>query len=156
MHALYPGTFDPPTLGHLDIIRRASAFCERLTIGIGQNHSKQTPVLTIEERKSILETMTGDLPNVEVVVVPGLVTEFAEDADIDLLIRGLRSQSDWGSEQEMAMANRKLTGIETLFLFADQSAQISSTLIRELASHGAPLQDFVTKEVENLLNSKEK
>jgi len=158
--SLYPGTFDPPTLGHLMLIKRAAALCDHLVVGIGKNLNKSKSLLTEEERILALKEETKSLKNVEIVSFSGLVTQFAKQIGATVLIKGLRSAADVEYELQMARANRKLSGIETLFLMAEDGAShISSTLIRELLSLGAPLKDFVPKSVENTLqhnNSKEK
>jgi len=150
--ALYPGTFDPPTLGHLALIRRSAGVCDTLIVGVGENLSKLKTILTIEERIEALKQETSSLNNVEVVSFSGLVVNFAKQIGATVLIRGLRSSSDVAYEMQMALANRSLSGIETLFLMAeDGAAHISSTLIRELAANGAPLKNFIPKSLESTL-----
>lgn len=152
---LYPGTFDPPTLGHLSLIKRGAALCDHLVVGIGENLSKANAILTVEERIEVLKQETASLKNVEVVSFSGLVTQFAKQVGARVLLRGLRGSSDVDAEMQMAQANRKLSGIETLFLMADaEVSHISSTLIREIASHGAPLGDFIPKSLESLLQQR--
>jgi len=152
LKALFPGTFDPPTLGHLELIARALTFCDHLIIGIGKNTAKGKPILSIKEREESLKMALKQHKNLEITSFSGLVTDFAKKNGIKLLIRGLRSAADYDYEIQMAMANRKLTGIETIFLMAEGGAgYISSTLIRELALHGAPLKDFIPKNLETTL-----
>lgn len=146
---LFPGTFDPPTHGHIMLIKRSAALCDHLIVGVGKNLSKTNSILTVEERIEALKHETSLLKNVEIMSFSGLVVDFAKQVEATVLIKGLRSSSDVEYEMQMAQANRKLSGIDTLFLMADTgTAHISSTLIRELASHGAPLKDFVPKHVE--------
>ncbi len=148
---LYPGTFDPPTLGHIALIKRGAVLCDHLIVGIGENINKK-PILTIEERAEALKKETSALSNVEVVSFSGLASDFAKQVNATALIRGLRSSHDIEYEMQMASANQKLNGIETLFLMAeDGAANISSTLIRELAAHGAPLEAFIPKHLESTL-----
>lgn len=150
--ALYPGTFDPPTFGHLTLIRRSAAICDHLIVGVGKNLSKNKSILTVDERIEALKKETASLKNVEIASFSGLVVNFAKQMGARVLIRGLRSSSDVAYEMQMALANRSLSGIETLFLMAeDGAAHISSTLIRELASHGAPLKDFIPEYLESTL-----
>jgi len=149
---LYPGTFDPPTLGHLMLMRRAASMCDHLVVGIGENLSKTKSILTVEERIALLQQETAALKNVEVVSFSGLAVNFAKQIQASALLRGLRSAADMDYERQMAVANRKLTGIETLFIMADDSAaHISSTLIRELAANSASLKDFVPQQIESTL-----
>ena len=147
--ALLPGTFDPPTLGHLDIIRRAAGICDVLYVGIAENSAKKRSFFSAEERQTLLKSITGDLPQVEVVLLTGLVVDFAKEHQIDFLVRGLRNFSDFEYESQMAFANHEIGGIETLFLIADEKyARLSSTLIREIAFNGHRLQDFIPAEIE--------
>ncbi len=147
--ALFPGTFDPPTLGHLDIIQRAASICNKLYVGVAENSNKPSQTLfTTLERMAMLQEMTRAMPYVEVVSFSTLVVEFAKQHQIDFLLRGLRAFSDFEYEFRMALTNRHLSGIETVFLMADERvAHISSTLIRELARYHAPLSTFVPKEI---------
>jgi pantetheine-phosphate adenylyltransferase len=147
---LLAGSFDPPTLGHLDIIQRAAPLCHHLFIGIAENSKKNHPAFSILERQAMLAELCHSLPNVKIVVIPGLVVEYAKHHNIDFLIRGLRSVQDFEFEMQMAIANKKLCGVETLFLMADSShAHISSTLINEIALGGYRLHDFVPEVIED-------
>ena len=156
--ALLAGTFDPPTLGHLDIIVRGARLCDKLYVAIAVNTRKSSGMFTVEERKQMLKEMTINLPNVEVVTFSGLVIDFVNSNGIDFLLRGLRAFSDLEHEFGMALANRKMSGIETLFLMADERhAHISSSLIREIATSGAHLDSFVPKNVmEQIYQRKDK
>ncbi len=147
--ALFPGTFDPPTLGHADLIRRSKSICDKLYVGIATNSAKPSDLFTVEERKKMLETICKPYPHVEVVTFATLVVDFAKEHNVDFLIRGLRAFSDFEYEVRMALANRRLSGIETLFLMADERVgHISSTLIRELGRLKSRLHDFVPAEIE--------
>lgn len=149
---LYPGTFDPPTLGHLMLIRRGAALCDHLVVGIGENLSKIKSILTVDERIEALKHEASALKNVEIVSFSGLAVNFAKQIGANALLRGLRSSNDVDYERQMAEVNRKLSGIETLFFMAEDGAShISSTLIRELAANGASLKGFVPKHIENTL-----
>lgn len=151
---LFPGTFDPPTHGHLHLVKRAASLCDKLIVGVGTNPSKSAPILSHDERVAILKKETANYTNVNVQTFSGLTVDFAKQLGATTLIRGLRNRSDLDSEMEMAAANRRL-GIETFFLIADpEAAQISSSLIRQLAAGGAPLKDYIPEELESLLHSR--
>jgi pantetheine-phosphate adenylyltransferase len=150
--ALFAGTFDPPTLGHLDLIRRAATLCEKLYVGIALNTSKDKPLLTVVQRKQLLEELTIRIPQVEVVIVEGMVIDFVQRQQVNLLIRGVRNFSDFDTELQMASANRKMGNIETLFLPAsDEQSSISSHLIREIIALGGPLEQFLPAQVIQLI-----
>lgn len=152
---LYPGTFDPPTFGHLAMIERASALFDHLFVAVGSNLSKGKPLLSLEQRVQSLKKETSHLSNVEVMSFSGLVTAFAQQLGAHSLLRGVRWTQDLEYEIQMARANKALTGIETIFLPADAPYEgISSTLIRELAHFGAPLYHFIPEELEKLLKHK--
>ena len=150
--ALLPGTFDPPSLGHLDLIERASRLCDVLYIGVATNISKGNILFTTDERVALLTQITGTLPNVKVVTFEGLVIDYAKANEISFLIRGLRAFSDFEAEFRMALANRKMSGLETLFLMSDEKhAHISSTLIKEIAKFGRHVTEFVPAAIEPLV-----
>ena len=147
MKALFAGSFAPPTLGHLNIIERASKLCKEFYVGIATNSAKNT-VFSLQEKVEMLREITQHLSNVKVVMIDGLTATYAKEHKIDVLIRGLRP-TGLEEELQLAAANQLLTGIETLFLPAEPSLMhISSTLIRELASHGVRLQDYVPEKIE--------
>jgi len=153
---LLPGTFDPLTKGHLDIIQRARLICDRLIIAIGTKPEKKTnAIFSLNEKIEMLQISTRSIPALEITHFQGLVTEFAREKKASFLIRGLRFLSDFEKEFQMALTNRRLSGIETVFLMADEKhAQISSSLIREIAHFGGPLHDFVPAEIEPLIRKK--
>lgn len=154
LKGLFPGTFDPPTLGHLQLIRRAAALLDHLIVAIGENPEKKDSILKTEEKIEILQKETKTLRNVEVVSYRGLTVALAKKEQATVLIRGLRSAGDLEAEKQMENANRKM-GIETLFLFAEsEMATISSSLIRQLAAHGAPLQEYLPEGLEALLHTR--
>ena len=132
--AVYPGSFDPFTLGHLDIVQRASRLFDRLVIGIGINLDKQ-PLFTADERVELIRLSTAHLNNIEVVMYQGLTVKFVQQLDAKIMIRGVRPITDIPAELTMMMANRRLApDIETLFMFADgELAHVSSSLIKEIA-----------------------
>ena len=153
--ALFPGTFDPPTLGHIDIIKRSASICDKLYVGIAVNSYKPDTLFTVQEKEAMLKKICNPYPHAEVVHFSSLVVEFARQHKIDYLIRGLRAFSDFEYEFRMALANRHLSGIETVFLMADERvAHISSTLIRELGCYKSRLHEFVPPEIEEQVFAK--
>lgn len=150
--ALFPGTFDPPTFGHLDAIERSSKLFGSLVVAVGKNSRKTNSLLSEKERLEILKEELSSLPNVEVTSFSGLVTKYAKENEIDVLVRCIRSPQELDFEIEMAAANRMMSGIETFLLTADpKTSRMSSTLIRELASHKAPLRGFVPESALNII-----
>ena len=146
--AVFPGSFDPPTLGHLDIIHRALAACDRLIVSVGHNPHKDNGVFSADERVEMITKMVAAEPSVEVRKFSGLVVDFAAEVGADYLVRGLRAFSDFEYEFKMALANRKMSGLETLFLMADsRHAHISSSLIRDIGRYGRDLSEFVPEAV---------
>lgn len=141
--ALVSGTFDPPTLGHLDIIERAAKLVPQLIVGVATNSEKST-LFSLEERLDMLRQTTSHLKNVSVVAIEGLVADYVQEQGIDCIVRGLRSCSDGENEFRMALANRQMSGVETLFLVASQQlTHLSSSLIKEIAVSGHHLEAFV-------------
>ena len=142
--AIYPGSFDPPTLGHIDIIQRASGLVNELVVAIGVNSDKKS-FLSVEDRKELLQKSTAHLPNVTVTSFSGVLVEFAQAVNCNILIRGLRAVSDFEYEFRVAMANRRLApDIETLFLITrDEYSFLSSTVVREVAQLGGDTSQFV-------------
>lgn len=150
--ALFPGTFDPPTLGHLDIIKRSSEVCDQLYVGIAGNAEKTKEIFSLEERKEMLQAICKPFPHVKITTFSTLATAFAREHSIDFLLRGLRTFSDFEYELKMSFANRRLSGIDTIFLMADEKvAHISSTLIREIGRYQSRLHGFVPDEIEDLI-----
>ena len=155
--ALFPGTFDPPSLGHLDIIQRASKICDKLYIGVAKNIRKVPALFSVEERIKLLKTITKSLPYVEIISFNGLVIDWAAENNVDFLLRGLRAFSDFEMEFQMALANKKMSNMETVFLMSDSNfSHISSSLIREIASFGHDLHDFVPAEFEDMIRKRVK
>src|SRR6187200_188074 len=145
---VYPGTFDPITLGHLDIIRRGAHLVDRLVIGVTTNPSK-SPMFSVEERLAMVRREVAELPNVSVVDFDLLLMDFAEREGASLILRGLRAVSDFEYEYQMAGMNQQLNDrIETVFLMADVSLQpIASRLVKEIARYGGDISKFVTPAV---------
>ncbi len=142
--AIYPGSFDPVTNGHLDIIRRASTIVDRLVIGVLENSAK-TPLFSADERVKMLQDVTAGMPHVEIRSFQGLTVEFAKSMNARFLIRGLRAISDFDYELQIAQMNRKLyPEIDTIFLTTSlEYAFLSSTTVKEVASYGADVSQFV-------------
>ena len=132
--AIYPGSFDPFTLGHLDVVQRASRLFDRLVIGVGVNLDKQ-PLFTANERVELIQLSTAHLHNIEVLTYQGLTVKFAQQLGAKIIIRGVRPITDIPAELTMMMANRRLApDVETLFMIADgELAHVSSSLIKEIA-----------------------
>lgn len=139
-----PGSFDPVTLGHLDIIKRASKMFGKVYIAVLVNSSK-TPSFSIEERIELLSDTVKGLDNVEIVSFEGLLAEYCRQHGVDAIVKGLRAVSDFDYEFQMAMANKKINpGLETIFLTADSdSMYLSSSMVREIGSMGGDISNFV-------------
>jgi len=150
--ALFPGVFDPMTLGHLDLVIRAPLICEKLIVAVAENRTKST-LFTEEERIAMLRAATQAYPYVEIAAFKGLAVEYAKERKIHFLLRGLRSIADFEHESQMASANRLMSGLETVFFMA-QHAHISSSLIREIAYFGGPLHDLVPPEIVPFIRKK--
>ncbi|MCI6637871.1 MAG: pantetheine-phosphate adenylyltransferase [Bilifractor sp.] len=142
--AVYPGTFDPVTYGHLDIITRASKLYDKLIIGVLHNSAK-TPLFSSKERVNILKKATSGIPNVEVQAFEGLSVDFAKQCHAGVIVRGLRLITDFEYELQMAQTNRKLApDVDTTFLYtALQYSYLSSTTVKEVASFGGDISEFV-------------
>ena len=153
--AVYPGTFDPVTLGHIDIITRASRIVDELIVGVLNNNSK-TPLFTPEERVEMIRESVAHIPNVKVVAFDGLLVDFAKQNKALFVIRGLRAVTDFEYEFQMAQANRIIDkDVDTVFLTTSNAySYISSSTVRELASFGGDISKFVTKNVEKKVKEK--
>ncbi len=147
--AIYPGTFDPPTLGHLDIIQRASRNFNKLIVAIGKNNSKKSTFFSIQERVFFLKSITNNIPNIEIEAFPGLLVDFSKDREIDIVIRSIRTVLDFEYETLQAQMNRRLGNLETFYLVVNEKYRlISSTAVKELASHGKRLKEFIPEGIE--------
>ena len=142
--AIYPGSFDPATVGHEDMIRRAAKLFDRLIVAVLHNPAKRG-FFTVEERVGMLEKITADLPNVTVARWEGLLVDFVKQEGACAVVRGLRQVSDFETEMTMAQANsRMLPGMETVFLMTrPEQGCISSSVVREIASFGGDVSQFV-------------
>jgi len=154
--AVYPGTFDPITCGHFDLIERAARFYDRLVIAVADNRNKNT-LFTLDERVALAEVVTADLPNVEVIGFSGLLVDFVQEIGGHVLLRGLRAVSDFEYEFQLASMNRKLApDVETMFMTpAEQYAFISSSLVREISALGGDVSEFVHPVVGEALKRKQ-
>lgn len=153
--AIYPGTFDPITLGHLDIIRRAARIFDKLVVSVVMNIEK-TPLFDIDERVELIRRVVADLPNVEVDCSIELLADFARKYENPVIIKGLRNHIDYEYETTMAVFNNKLNPqLETFFITAKlEYTYVSSTAVRQLAAYGADLSDYVPKIVADEITKK--
>ena len=145
---IYAGSFDPVTLGHLDVIERASRIVDRLVIGVLNNTSK-TPSFTAEERVEFIQRVTKDIPNVEVKTFDGLTVDFAKQEKARILVRGLRAVTDFEYELQIAQLNHKLDPkIDTIFLTTSvEYSYLSSSIVKEIAHFGGDISKLVPKDV---------
>ena len=159
--ALYPGTFDPLTFGHLDMMMRASMLCTKLIVGVAENPRKN-PLFSLDQRKLFVEIEINKMKTegiivetVEVQAFKGLLTDFAKQVNASMLIRGLRAVSDFEYEFQMASANKRLNqNLETVFLTAsEQQHFVASRLVKEIARYGGDVTSFVPKPISNKLIS---
>ena len=155
--AIYPGSFDPVTLGHLNIIKRASACFDKLIVCVMVN-SKKHGMFTPEERVELLRRSTERFPNVEVDFAEGLLAAYAKKRKAHVVVKGLRAVSDFEQEVQMAVINRKLNpGLETMFLASSEKyTYLSSTVVKEMARYGADLREFIPREIVDDVNQRMK
>lgn len=153
--AIYPGSFDPVTLGHLDIIERSSRVVDELIIGVLINN-KKNPTFTMEERLEMIREATKGLKNVKALSFEGLTVDFARQNDANLIIRGLRAVTDFESEMQIAQTNHSIMSqIDTMFFTTSlEYAFLSSTIVKEVAFYGGDISGFVPPNVEKMLKSK--
>jgi len=152
--AVYPGVFDPVTLGHMDIIRRGAAIFDRLIVAVATNPSKQS-LFSTEERLAMVREAIGNLKGVAVDSYEGLTVEYVRRHGASVILRGLRQHSDFEYEYQLALTNRTISGIETVFVMADERvAYISSHLVREVAGLGGDVSPLVPKGVAKPLKAK--
>ena len=155
LRAIYPGSFDPVTNGHIDIIKRAAAISDELIVGVLQNKAK-TPLFSVEERVIMLREVTKNLKNVKIIPFEGLLIDFAAQMDAKVIVRGLRAITDFEYELQMSQTNRKLNAdIETLFLTTSlEYSFLSSTTVKEVASFGGDITQFVPEFVAEKITEK--
>ena len=154
---IYPGSFDPVTYGHLDIIKRSAEMVDELVVGVLNNKAK-TPLFSVEERVKMLEEVTKDIPNVKIIPFEGLLVDFAHKLNAKIVIRGLRAITDFEYELQMSQTNQKIEPeIETLFLTTSlEFSFLSSTTVKEVASFGGDITQFVPEAVVGKLEQKMK
>jgi pantetheine-phosphate adenylyltransferase len=153
--AVYPGTFDPVTYGHLDVIKRGSKIFDELIVAVGHNPLK-TPIFTVEERMDMLSKNTREIQNISVDCFEGMLTDYMEEMQTNIILRGIRTMSDFEYEFQRALTNRVLkTDIETVFIMTSQEYSfLNSSLIKEAVSLGGDISKFVPSDVEKLLSQK--
>ncbi|MCI8955701.1 MAG: pantetheine-phosphate adenylyltransferase [Eubacterium sp.] len=146
--AIYPGSFDPVTLGHLDIIKRASKIVDELIVSVLNNNSK-SPLFSVEKRVKMLEEVVKDIPNVKVMSFEGLLVDFAKSVDAQIIVRGLRAVTDFEYELQMSQTNMVLDNdIDTIFFTTSlEYAYLSSSTVKEAAYFGADISRFVPEPV---------
>ncbi len=155
LRAVYPGSFDPVTYGHLNIVERSCRFVDELIIGVLKNRTK-IPLFSVEERVGMLEEVTRDMPKVKIVPFEGLLVDFAGRMSAKLVIRGLRAVTDFEYELQMSQTNCKLSpGLETVFLTTDpEYAYLSSTTVKEVAAFRGDISRFVPEPVMERIQEK--
>ena len=153
--AVYPGSFDPVTNGHLDVISRGAELFDKVIVGVLHNSTK-SPLFSVEERVRILNEATKDLPNVEIVAFSGLSVDFARQCKAKVIIRGLRAITDFEYEIQMSQTNHKLEPeVETMFLTTNlKYSYLSSTIVREVAAFGGDISQFVPETVAKSIKEK--
>lgn len=156
MKAVYPGSFDPVTFGHLDIIQRAAKVVDELIIGVLVNKAKKSPLFTLEERVTMLKEATKEYPNVTVKMFDGMTIDFARENDARLIIRGLRAVTDFESEMQIAQTNHSIdNNIDTMFFTTSlEYSFLSSTIVKEVASYGVDTSRFVPEVVQKAFREK--
>ena len=154
--AIYPGSFDPVTYGHLDIIRRAADIVDHLTVAVLNNHTK-TPLFSVEERVNILKEVTKDIPNVSIESFSGLLIDYAKEKDVHVSVRGLRAITDFEYELQIAQTNHKLSNgeLDTIFLTTSlEYSYLSSSSVKEIASFNGDISQLVPEYVSKLVYEK--
>ncbi|MDO5389543.1 MAG: pantetheine-phosphate adenylyltransferase [Eubacteriales bacterium] len=155
--AVYPGSFDPATYGHIDIIQRAGSLFDEIIVGV-LNNSAKSPLFSVEERVNILKRVTEDVPNVQIKAFSGLAVNFARDCGAQVIVRGLRAVTDFEYELQMAQTNRVLApDIDTMFLTTNlEYAYLSSTIVKEVNAFQGDISKFVPPFVAEVLQEKYK
>lgn len=146
--AIYPGSFDPVTFGHIDMIERSAKIVDELVVAILINSAKN-PLFSVKERVSMLEEITGHIPNIRITSFNGLLIDYAKKVDASIVIRGLRAVTDFEYELQIAQTNRIInSNIDTMFLTTSlEYAYLSSTIVKEVASYGGDISHFVPKQL---------
>jgi pantetheine-phosphate adenylyltransferase len=153
---MYPGSFDPFTYGHLDVVERALGIFDELLIAVAGNPEKRTPLFTADERVELIRESLGERPTVEVTAYTGLTVDFARARGIKTLVKGLRAYSDFDAELQQALMNRKLApDVHTVFLMSSFAhIFVSSSILKDIASHGRDVSDFVPAPVAKRLKER--
>ncbi len=152
---IYPGSFDPVTYGHIDIIKRAAAVMDHLIVAVLKNNGK-TPLFSVDERVNMLKEVTKDLKNVEIMSFSGLLVNFAKEHGVKVIVRGLRAVTDFEYELLMSQTNRVMDpDIDTIFFTTDlEYAYLSSSIVREIASYGGDISKFVPECIQKQIKDK--
>lgn len=153
--AIYPGSFDPPTYGHLDVIERAARTFDELVVAVVVNPQKREPMFTLEEREAMIRESVAHLPNVHVEHFRGLLADYVKQQHADVIIKGLRVVSDFESEMSTALMNRSLSDVDTMFLMSDQKYSfVSSSIVKEVFFLGGDVKALVPEPVMRLMSAK--
>jgi pantetheine-phosphate adenylyltransferase len=153
--AIYPGSFDPPTNGHLDVIERAAGVFGELIVAVVVNPQKRNPMFALEERTAMLEECVKHLPNVRIANFRGLLADYVKAQEADVIIKGLRVVSDFESEMSTALMNRSLANVDTLFLMSDAKYSfVSSSMVKEVFFLGGEVAAFVPEPVLRVMTTK--
>ncbi|MDB5069410.1 MAG: Phosphopantetheine adenylyltransferase [Candidatus Eremiobacteraeota bacterium] len=153
--AIYPGSFDPMTRGHLDVIQRASAIFDKVVVAVVVNPQKRDPLFSLDEREEMIRKACADLENVEVTHFRGLLANFVQRVGATVIVKGLRVVSDFEGEMSTALMNRSLSGVDTVFLPSDPRwSFVSSTLVKEVFNLGADVAKYVPPAVLQVMQSK--
>ena len=152
---IYPGSFDPITLGHLDIVKRARNICDKLIIAAAINISKK-PLFNIEERLEMIRKSCSNMDNIEITTFNGLLADYCKEKNVNFIVRGLRSGIDFDNEYAVALINRRLAPeAETIFFLSDSELScVSSSMVKEIASYGGDITTFVPQFVKQKLSEK--
>ncbi|GAB58151.1 pantetheine-phosphate adenylyltransferase [Rheinheimera nanhaiensis] len=155
INAIYPGTFDPLTNGHADLVQRAARMFDQVIVGVAANPSKQ-PLFSLDERVALAQQAFSNISNVRVIGFSGLLAKFAEQQNAQVLIRGVRAVADFEYEFQLASMNRQLNpALDSIFMTpSEKNTFISSTLVKEVCRHGGDISSFVPTHVEQALKSK--
>jgi pantetheine-phosphate adenylyltransferase len=153
--AIYPGSFDPLTCGHLDVIERASEIFDRVVVAVVVNPQKRDPLFTLDEREAMIRDAVAKLDNVEVTHFRGLLANFVRQVDATVIVKGLRVVADFEAEMSTALMNRSLSNVDTVFLPSDPRwSFVSSTLVKEVYNLGADVAEYVPPAVLHVMQSK--
>jgi pantetheine-phosphate adenylyltransferase len=155
LRAIYPGSFDPPTNGHLDVIERAARCFDELIVAVVTNPQKRDPMFNIEEREAMLSNCVARLPNVRVETFRGLLADYVKEKKADVIVKGLRVVSDFESEMSTALMNRSLSDVDTFFLMSDQKYSfVSSSMVKEVFFLGGDVAALVPDPVLRVMAAK--